>query len=260
MRFSKEQFYGLVFMLLGAIWMSNLSRPDIVEVDEQEMNRVLAEADSTIELLDELIVELDEMSAEMDSINDNFEYAHPKFQVFNPNIDSATTYQFASVMNFYSLDDTEYKRKMYTGQILLESGAKQYKNGKLLLSSAGAVGFCQIMPNTCRGYMQKYMDSTDIEDFYNLGATDFSFAFSDSLSIAQKNKKASEWLSNADNNIIMWGFITRNNLDRKGDIHKQLVSYNLGTGGMQSYVSNGGNCVNHHYIDGIRTKLSVASH
>lgn len=191
---------------------------------------------------------------------DNFDYVFPKFQAFNTNIDTMTVHQFCWVMQNFNLDSTDYQREMYTGQILLESGAKQYReNGKLVVSAAGAIGICQIMPATCRGYMEKYMDSTDIVTMSYMCASDFSFVYDDKLSTSQKNKKCAEWLTSVNNNIAMWGFITRHNLDKKKDLHTQLVSYNMGSGGMKRYVSNGGNINTHKYINGIKTKIHVAN-
>lgn len=264
MKISKEQFYGLVFMMFSVIWLSNISMDNHKSAEFVITKKNIKKNSLAISLKKKNSIKKvktrikDSMPKCIDT---NFKYVHSKFQKFNTNIDSAITRKFIEVMNFYNLDETQYMKQMYVGQILLESGAKQYrKNGDLVLSYAGAVGFCQIMPNTCRGYMEKYMDSTDIANFNMLGATDFSFAFSNEVSITKKNKMAHEWLTNVNNNIIMWGFITRNNLNRKGDIHKQLVSYNTGTVGMESYLSNGGDCRNHRYIKGIISKLSVASH
>ena len=244
----------VLFLLFGGTGKSK------VTVDKEEMDRVLAEADSTIKLLDELTVKLDKIEVHSAKYNANFDYVYPKFKAFNENIDTFTVHHFVKVMMHYELDETEYKREMYTGQILLESGAKQYRpNGDLVRSSAGATGICQIMPNTCRGYFDK-MSTQDSLDFIELGANDFSFAYDNSLNRSQKNVKCSKWLADETNNIIMWGFITRHNLNKKGDIHKQLVAYNAGTGGMQSYVTNGGKCVDHTYVKGIKNKLSVTSH
>jgi hypothetical protein len=195
------------------------------------------------------------------TIQKTFDFAHPRFKIFNKNIDSATTYHFARVANEYGLDSSDYSIEMYTGQLLLESGAKQYRsNGNLVVSSANCIGFCQVMPSTCRGYLMKYVDSLDIVIMKELGAEDFSFVYSNKLTNSQKTVKCREWLTNVNNNLIMWGYITRNNLDRKGDMLKQLVSYNMGTHGMKRYLARGGELLQHRYIRGIRIKLAVASH
>ena len=89
-----------------------------------------------------------------------------------------------------------------------------------------------------------------------LGCDEFIFAFDDNLNKSQKITKTKEWLSDVTNNIIMWGFITSYNLDRHGDLHTQLVSYNMGTSGMNTFVANGGNVSNHKYIKGIDSKIA----
>lgn len=251
-----NEFNKLLIITLCSILIIYIFFSPINIVDENEVPSYNVE----LELEDTVKVFLEEIKKYKNTFNSNLDYIHPKFKVFNSKIDSNTTKQFVKVMMYYKLDSTEYKRKMYTGQILLESGAKQYKhNGDLQLSYAGAVGLCQIMPNTCRGYFEKYISKKDSLEMMMLGASDFSFAYEDTLSIKEKNIRAKEWLSIVDNNIIMWGYITKKNLERKGDIHKQLIAYNMGTSGMNRFLSNGGDCLQHKYICGIKNTLLVAS-
>jgi len=189
----------------------------------------------------------------------NFDYVHPKFKAFNPNIDTTTTRFFVGVMSAYKLDVTDYHRQMYTGQILLESGAKQYyDDGRLVVSSGGAIGFTQIIPSTCQWMLKTYADSNDINLIKTLGATDFTFVFDTEQSTSTKVAKCKEWLSNPVNNIIMWGFLTSKSLEKKGDVDTQLVSYNMGDGGCRIYIRDGGVVCNHHYITGIMRKLNYA--
>jgi len=189
----------------------------------------------------------------------NFDYVHPKFKVFNPNIDTTTTKFFVGVMSAYNLDITDYHRQMYTGQILLESGAKQYyDDGRLIVSSGGAIGFTQIIPSTCQWILQTYADSSDVEFMKSLGATDFTFVFNKGEVTSSKVVKCRTWLSNQVNNIIMWGFLTSNSLENKSGVDTQLVSYNMGNGGCRTYIREGGEVYNHHYVKGIMNKLAYA--
>lgn len=202
-------------------------------------------------------VELQEYNSRF---NNNLKYIHPKFHHFNKSIDSNITKKFVEVMIHYNLDESKYKRKMYTGQILLESGAKQYDSyGDIITSYAGAVGLTQIMPATCLDIFKRVIKSKDSLELIKLGASDFTFAHDRSLTKDEQLSLATEWLSNVNNNIILWGFIMSRNLKNTGDIHKQLVAYNVGLGGMNRYISNGGDCSNHIYIRGINSKLSVSS-
>lgn len=196
---------------------------------------------------------------------DLFSYIYPRFKVFNNEVDTTTVDKFIEVMHRYQLDTTDQMIELYVGQILLESGAKQYypsnhpKSGKLVISSGGAIGFCQIIPSTCYGYLKKYATEADIEVMCELGATDFSFVYDETKSKSKRVSLCRQWLTDQTNNMIMWGFITSNNIVRKnGNVVKQLVSYNAGTGGMQDYVNNGGSLHNHHYIKGIHNKLNYA--
>jgi len=220
----------------------------------------------SLDIVDSLVNNTNETTAYYQAVVDsietkvenNFKYVFPKFKKFNKNIDTATVETFVGVMNAFGLDENEEYREMYTGQILLESGAKQYRpSGELVVSSAGCIGLCQIMPSTALGYIQKHADTTDIKVLKILGASDFSFAFEDTLSNSQKKIKTREWLSDVTNNIIMWGFISRHNLDKRGDIITQLVSYNMGSGGANKFIANGGNVNNHKYIRGIQSKLLI---
>jgi len=194
-------------------------------------------------------------------VKDNFDYVFPKFKKFNPNIDTATVRKFASVIFGFKLDSTDYHREMYTGQILAESGAQQYRqDGSLVVGLAGEIGMCQIKASTCLDYLVKRMDSLDKESVCIMGASDYSFAYDESLTTGEKVKMTREWLSFVENNIIMWGFITKHDLAKKKTIHKQLVSYNMGSAGMYRFMSNGGNVSNHKYVKKIKSKILVSSH
>jgi hypothetical protein len=189
----------------------------------------------------------------------NFEYIYPRFKTFNPKIDSFTVRLFAHTMVEFKLDSTDEQRSMYTGQILLESGARQYKeNGDLLVGSAGEIGICQIKPSTCYSYMIKYVDSVAMNRFEYIHVDDFNFVYDSTLTKHQKIDACRVWLTNIKNNIVMWGFITRTDLNRRGNIKTQLVAYNMGTTGMYRYVNNGGSLNQHKYIRKIKNKLSIA--
>lgn len=193
----------------------------------------------------------------------NFDYAYSRFKVFNPDIDSSTVIKFNNVCEFYRLDTTQTLLQWCVGQILLESGAKQYyqsghpKEGQLVVSHGGAIGFSQIMPNTAYGNLKKYVTEEDAKEMYALGCTSFEFIKTDTDKgkLVNMTKK---WLENETNNIVLWGFIMRKKMRSTTDIYRVLVSYNAGTGGMNSYIESGGNLPNHHYVLGIKRKLDYA--
>jgi len=250
---------AFIYIMVG---QSNLNASNAeLENENNKLKAELAEkpTEVEVEVHDTVYVSM------FDDATSVYGYVYPRFKVFNREIDSLSVEKFVEVMNYYELDTTQEMIELYVGQILLESGAKQYypsghpRSGKLVESYAGAIGFCQIMPNTCYGYMTKHMSSDNVQEVANLGGTDFEFAFDENIPRYEKVRMCRDWLTNETNNMIMWGFITKNNIDRKGDIIKQLVSYNAGTGGMQKYINNGGVLERHDYIRGIHKKLNYVS-
>jgi hypothetical protein len=185
---------------------------------------------------------------------------YKSFKNFNPYVDSLSAIVVSNVINEYSLANNTESLKWLIGQILLESGAKQYyqpthpKEGQLVLSSAGAVGFTQILPSTALGYLTKKLSDDDKIIFNELGATDFSFINNSKLSHSDKISMTRTWLENETNNIIMWGKIMSSKLKTKTLI-EALVSYNAGDGGLRRFISNGNDVNKHRYILGIRERI-----
>lgn len=190
----------------------------------------------------------------------NYNTVYKSFKNFNPYVDSLSAIVVSNVINEYSLANNTESLKWLIGQILLESGAKQYyqpthpKEGQLVLSSAGAVGFTQILPSTALGYLTKKLGDVDKNIFKRLGATDFSFINDDKLSHNDKISMTRSWLENETNNIIMWGKIMSSKLKTKTLI-EALVSYNAGDGGLRRFISNGNDINKHKYILGIRERM-----
>ena len=197
-------------------------------------------------------------------VSDKFDYVYNRFNVFNPELDSSTVITFNEVCKHYGLDSTEEMLEWCTGQILLESGAKQYyetnhpKSGKLVESYSGAIGISQIMPATAFGNLKKYVTEKEANDMYAMGCTSFAHILDSTCTKSEGITMAREWLTNETNNIILWGYIMRRKLDKRPNILKVLVSYNAGTGGMIKFVNNGGQLSNHEYVKGIQTKLNYA--
>jgi hypothetical protein len=143
---------------------------------------------------------------------------------------------------------------MLIAQVIQESGAQQYdRNGDLVVSNTGAIGFGQILRSTSILYLKKCINYRDSLLFSELGVTDYSFAKKFYL----KRKKwamAKDWLSNETNNIAMWGKIMSDELKRK-DIITSLVTYNIGPRALKKYIKSGGLKEEHHYIVAIKSKL-----
>ena len=192
-----------------------------------------------------------------------FDYTYDRFKVYNKDIDTSTVKLFIKVAEKYGFtkDSTEYR--LVVGQILLESGANQnwYKGhpyeGQLVVSYAGAVGRTQILPSTAYYFMDKILSDKDIETFKSFGASDFSFAKNDKLSKSRKIQLAKDWLSDSENNIIMWGYIMRYNMSKTGNnIIKSLIAYNAGRGGLNIFMKNGNSIWKHEYVKGIYNRLA----
>lgn len=191
-----------------------------------------------------------------------FDSIYTSFKRYNPSIDTLSIKNFTNVVNHYELNKDKRVLKYLIGQILLESGGKQYyperykkKCGQLVVSPTGAIGFSQILGSTGLDCMVRLLKSDDKREFYQLGAKDFEFAYDKTLTKRQKIVLTKEWLSDEVNNMIMWGFIMKYNLKKRGIINA-LVSYNVGIGGLNKYIREGNKPYDHEYIRGIRKRLS----
>lgn len=164
----------------------------------------------------------------------NFNRVMTIFSHYNPETDSNTVTTFLKVVDHFELGNDTVVLNWLIGQICLESGARQYymsthrKAGKVIRGTSGEVGITQIMPVTSIGYLKNHI--SDETELYELGATDFSFVFN------SKNRRANaiKWLSNTDNNLILWGLMMRDGLKANGML-KGLVAYNAGQRGMERF-------------------------
>ena len=137
-------------------------------------------------------------------------------------------------------------------------GSPNPKEGQLVVSSAGAIGFCQILPSTAYGYMKKKISYEEMDCFKDLGGTNFEFAYADTSSKKEKVIMAKEWLTDETNNIIMWGKIMSAKLE-KVSILDALIAYNAGGAGLNRFLDGGNSQENHKYILGIKTRLKYVN-
>lgn len=190
-----------------------------------------------------------------DNLPKNFNKVFSTFNNYNNDNDTSLAVIFCKVTEFYKLDTNELIFNWLLGQILLESGAQQYrKNGDLVISCTGAVGFAQILRSTSIGYLKKTITKNDSLIFKKMGVTDYSFVNNTKYRKSEKWGKAKTWLSNKVNNITLWGKIMSNELKYR-NITRALVSYNIGPSQLKYYLGSGNNIMSHHYIVGIKKRM-----
>jgi len=181
-------------------------------------------------------------------VDSNFKFAYESFKFYNPNIDTQTVNHFISVCKFYNLDSNKKTFKLCVGQMLLESGAKHYKNGKINIGSGGHIGIAQISPTSGLNIMVKIVTDDEFDDFKSV--------LSDTNITKPKTYAQSvKWLSDINKNIMLWGYMINRNL-KTCPIENALVKYNAGPGGYLTYINSGKKISNHHYIRGINIKLN----
>ena len=102
--------------------------------------------------------------------------------------------------------------------------------------------------------MVKKVSFEDKDCFKELGATDFEFAFSKECTKKEKIAMARVWLENENNNMVMWGKIMNDALN-KIPLIDALIAYNAGAYGLSRYLNAGNTQHQHDYIKGIKTRL-----
>jgi len=209
--------------------------------------------------LNSKLVELDTTLTEHISVSkdvivmpEGFDYVYDRFALYNANIDTQTVRTYLAVVDTFGLRKDTTHFDWLIGQVILESGARQfYENGSVLRGTSGEVGMTQIMPSTGLEYLAKIKDPTIL---YNLGAENFSFAYDKSIKKADKIALTIQWLTNTQNNLILWGFIMKSNMEKNG-LLKGLVAYNAGSGGMRKFISKFKQPEKHAYIKSIQSAL-----
>jgi hypothetical protein len=251
MKQKKKNLLDLIMISLVIIGLFRTSKPMVVEYNQPAVE----------EICNEEVCEIEDV--ENPSVKLWFDYTYDRFEIYNKDIDTASVDLFIRVADHYGFTKDSVQYRLIVGQILLESGANQtyYKGhpyeGQLVVSYAGAVGRTQILPSTAYHFMSKILSEDDVRIFKNFGASDFSFATDDELTKRQKIQKAKEWLSDNENNIIMWGYIMRHNMSKTGNnIIKSLIAYNAGRGGLNMFMKRGNSIYDHDYVKGIYNRLA----
>lgn len=203
-----------------------------------------------------LVIYKPDSNKEVSKLPKNFDKVFSTFNNYNNHNDTSLAITFCKVSEFYKLDTNKFIFEWLLGQVLLESGAQQYRrNGDLVLSCTGAVGFAQILRSTSIGYLRKTITKSDSSIFKNMGVTDYSFVNNKKYCKSKKWGKAKIWLSNEINNVTLWGKIMSSELKSR-TITNALISYNIGPSKLKSYLGAGNSGMLHHYIVGIKNRMN----
>lgn len=202
-------------------------------------------------LKNEIKILIDSAKISKNLKDDEFKLAYKRFLVYNKHIKKSTVKKFLEVMGTFELDSTSRLFDICVSQICVESGAKQNINGILLESSGNAIGITQIVPTTAHHYLRNVLNKKDVELFKKLGASSFNFIQNQPKYSMNQNERneVKSWLANETNNIILWGYIMRHNLDKTNfNIPSTLVAYNQGGSFLNEYLKAGLNAKNHIYV------------
>lgn len=182
-----------------------------------------------------------------------FNYVFTRFKTYNKDIDSATVNKFIEVVERFNLDTSKKFLDTWISQLCLESGAKhRYRNGRLMISNANAIGITQTTPITTYHYLKFVLDDEHRKMFNDLGATNHDFIFNYKYNQGMTKEigyEAKKWSSNVTNNLVLWGFIIKTILSDNGyDINRTLITYGYGTSGYKKYVNRGLDTNKNSYI------------
>ena len=167
------------------------------------------------------------------------------------------------MVGLYGLDTSELLLKTCVSQICYESGAKHINSkGDILLSSGNAIAITQLVPTTGYFYLRNIITDEELNDMMTIGVTDPDFVkkYPRYKSSPEQRRETIKWLSNEVNNIVLWGYIMRHNLNKSGyTLNDALLAYNQGNGYLNKYINNGKATSNHIYVKTINRLVSKSN-
>lgn len=194
--------------------------------------------------------------------SEEVEYIHFAFKQYNPNISIEIVDDFIKAIKAYNLCEYCVDNRTFVHQLLYESSGFHCKSGKLITSTAGAMGIAQIRPSTAFQYLRYEMDKNALKKLLSLGADSAIFDHQDVVVSKKVNgkilyitpeatkRKMSRWLENHTNSILLWAHIMSENSKKHG-LDNALIIYNAGPGNWRHYVKNHSTS-EHPYIKGIK--------
>ena len=189
---------------------------------------------------------------------------HKDLLVYNKDAKESTAENVLRAIEAFHLDETEQMFDYSLYQILYESRGIHIENGKLLASSANALGIGQIKSTTAFHYLKQVMSESDRLALDSLGGNYIEFGPKDKVSKiiradstvawitpTKTKKKVKKWLESEANSTLLWGYIMRHNTDKYGHINA-LVMYNTGKGTWNRLRKAEFDMNSHSYLRGIR--------
>lgn len=187
------------------------------------------------------VVSVDDRDRKISFVRDNF-------KVYNPTINDSRVNKFVDVLDMFELSVSDRLMAIYVAQICLESQAKHYINGKVNKSNSGVnigIGFAQITPRTAFHYLKNKAKKGEL---VKLGCGNYNFV-KNADSVELVHSELENWLSNYNNNVILWGYISKTILDsNSGNSKLALIEYNDGRTGMRRYIKTGKSANSHEYV------------
>jgi hypothetical protein len=175
-------------------------------------------------------------------------FVRDNFKVYDKTINDDRVTKFVDVLDMFELSESDRLVAIYVAQICQESGAKHDINGKVNMVSRGlnvGIGFAQITPRTAFHYLKNKAKKGEL---VKLGCSNYNFVKNvDSVGLV--HSELENWLSNYNNNVILWGYITKRILDsNNGNTKLSLIEYNKGRLGMRRYIKTGKSANSHEYV------------
>lgn len=194
--------------------------------------------------------------------NDFFKKTHKAYVSFihyNKYIDEVTINAFLKTSRYFGLDSNDYVFETSIAQICCESGASNYKDAKtkkkVLRGAAGEVGIAQILPST-GFYVLKTIDKKELNKAISILDISYPHFIKRKVMNQAAKKEVVLWLSNVKNNLFLWGYIMKTNLNGTGDINKALHIYNAGPGHYNKWNKRGKKSIEFSYVIRINKKKS----
>lgn len=250
-----KKFYGFfVVLLLSLLLLSGYGMIKMQQTNTELKTQMNKEKVQMQLQIDTVLAENDRLHYELHERNERIRAVHENFRKYNPECSRSFAEKFIEVVEYYELDSSQYVFEHLMGQILVESAAQQRyhsehpKSGDLVVSYAGAVGVSQIMPSTCHIFLKK-MTPEDSLALMELGCTSFERVIENERFNYESYVASKKWLSDINNNIILWGYIMNHSLDVYNDnLYFSFISYNAGPANLTKFLRAGNSPWQHEYV------------